>query len=319
MADAPAGFKEIAPPPGFKEVAPKAPVERGEGDKVDQPTTPESIQKGVLNPGQPQPLDPIQKAGNIVAPIALTAPTIAAGGMALPAAPIIGEALAAGALGGAKSASRGESPLWGAFVDSLTSAGWGGAMKIAPNLLKIPFSGKPSLGDLQGRKGAYESVAPRIEQAFNAIKGRLPDTKWVRVPTLGTKKMTPKEAIEGLKKLEGTDFKQARQEIVAEFEKKVTHAGTAMDLRAPADRFAPTGTMQRIAEGAVPPLKGQGGELWPKVGGQSLVPNAERAAVEAAATQDVGGIPVGAIPPLKVASGVKGFGDIARTIFRLGH
>lgn len=292
--------------------SPKPEAPRGEGDKIERPTSAESVQQGIFGAGQPKPLTTLQKVGNAVLPGAATAPLIAAGGAALPAAPIVGEALVAGSLGGAKSASKGESPLWGAFVDALTSAGWGGALKYAPSV-KIPYTGMPSLGDLNARKTAYEAVAPKIEAAFNAIKSRLPDTKWMKVPAIGSQKLTPRQAIDKLKTLEGVDFQQARQEIIAEFERKATYAGEAMKLRSPSDRFAPPRSlMQRVAETVVPAARGQ-----------NTAGRAVRAGVEAEAVgEDVGGpshLPIGAIPAIAARSGAEGFGNIARAVTRLAR
>jgi hypothetical protein len=297
---------------------PEPEVPRGEGDKVMGPSTPESTQAALLNPGQPKPLDVVQRVGNAVLPPLVTAPTIAAGGELLPAAPAVGRALTSGVLGGARGASQGKGVggiAWDAFVDALV----GGATEAGTALatrLRIPFTGMPSLKEagekVPGAAKGFAGGTQSLDTALNAIRDRLPKGKWLNVPTLGDKKMTIDEAVSGLKKLTGDDFKQARGEVVSELTRldmqrgvrgmrgPTPYAGQAFNMRATPERFVYRGT--------------PGERAATRVLDVSRNP-AVRAGLEAEAAAEsvVPGVPNALLPILGATEGTS-FGDLARHV-----
>lgn len=292
MADAPPpGFKEIAVPDGFKEVAPKPPVERGEGDKATSPTTPESIAGGIFTAGQPKPLDVLQRAGNAILPPLVTAPAVAMGGEALPAAPWVGRVLTSGGLGAAKSASQDKSAVKGGVTDVATSALVEGAMGALPKV-KLPWV--PSIADLA------EKALRNPKVAFESIASRLPNAR-VLVPALDpSKKLTFTEIGERLAKLAGDKRKQAVEEIaniLNGLDRQLLAGGPkpgAGTLFAERAGKAPVTGLQRFAESVVAP---------------ALKSPATRAAVDVEATPDVvEGIPRGAVPPIMALDALGGHG-----------
>lgn len=294
---------------GFlKEEAP-----RGEGDKVTGPTTPESIQANVLNPGQPKPLDAVQKVGNAVLPPLMTAPTIAAGGEVLAGAPAVGRALASGALGGAKAASEGKGVggiAWDTVVDTLLGGASEAAGKVA-GAVKIPKLGwKTSLaekagkveGAAAGRAGAGEA---NVKAAKEAVKN-LPTGLTVNVPALGPRPMTVPVAIARLNRLDDPQHAVARQQLINALnaadksmlgpgKNPPPYAGQIFGKFSPKERFTYHGTPAEQRLGAA----------------RDYVPGA-RAGLDAAATAEsvAPGVP-NLMLPLLGAEGAS-FSDLAR-------
>lgn len=314
MADAPPpGFKEIAVPEGFKEVAAKAPVERGEGDKTTSPTTPEGIQSGIFRGGE-RTTDPVsQFVDKLGLPAA--AVTGAAGELAAAArlAPAVGRVAAGAGIGAARSASKGENPLWGGFIDALVGAGTEGLMALLPGMAKIPGVTR-SVGEMAGKvrstRAGEASVAPRIDKAIELIKDRLPKGAWLNVPALSAKRMTLEEAAAALKnpKLVDEQFQLARAQLVHQLNeadrtllkqgvKPLTKpfSGSIFGQFAPKEhfRYRPTGA-EKMAAGIV----------------KGTESPALRSLADVATTEDVGGpsgvLPVGAAAVLGAPGSLRG-------------
>jgi hypothetical protein len=201
-------------------------VPSGEGDKVTRPSTPESTQAALLNPGQPKPLDMVQRFGNTVLPPLAAAPTIAAVGEVAPAlgaAPAVGRAVASGLLGGAKAASTGENVPLAFLFDTLTAGAFEGAGALAsrvkaPHMLGGGRSGGEVAEAVGTRRSAFDAATKSIDVAFDAISPRLPSGKWLYIPAISSKKLSTDEARAGFHGLEGKDFEAARKQLIAELQ-----------------------------------------------------------------------------------------------------
>jgi hypothetical protein len=253
---------------------------RGEGDKATGPTTPESIQQGLFQAGQPKPLDMVQRVGNAVLPRLATAPTIMAGGEALPAAPLIGRAITSGVIGGAESASKGQSPFWGFFVDALTGGATEGFLKVLPSVMKVPKVTR-SVGEMaekvRSTKAGEASVAPRIDEALALVKDKLPKGAWLNIPALDkTKRLTLEEAGKMLKApgLQDEQFQIARAQLKNEMNRlditRLTgpkpYAGQIFGKYAPKEHYTyRPSTAEGMASGAFPAILN-----WP--GAESVYP-----------------------------------------------
>lgn len=202
----------------------KAEVPRGEGDKVIGPKTPESIAGAVLNPGQPNAPDMLQRIGNTVLPPLATAPLIGAAGEAGAAVRLaapVARSIAAGALGGAKAASTGENvPL--AFVfDALTSGVYEGLGAAVPHL-KVPLTGMKTGADIAEttlkRREGFDAAGKSVDMAFDAIAPRVPKGKWLYIPALSDKKLSIEEARKMFQdqNLQGKGWLAARQQLLEE-------------------------------------------------------------------------------------------------------
>jgi hypothetical protein len=137
-----------------------------------------------------------------------------------------------------------------------------------PYLTREGLKGTPSLKDLgekvPGAAKGYAGGTQSLDTALNAIRDRLPKAKWLNVPTISDKRLTIDEAVSGLKKLTGDDFKQARGEVVSELTRldmqrgvkgmrgPTPYAGQAFNMRATPERFVYKGTpVERAATKAL--------------------------------------------------------------------
>jgi hypothetical protein len=247
----------------------KAEVPRGEGDKMMGPSTPESTQAALLNPGQPKPLTTAQRIGNAVLPPLVTAPTIAAGGELLQAAPWAGRALTSGALGGAKAISEGKGPggvAWDTVVDTLLGAVTEGAGKLA-SAVKVPKLGwttslAEKAGKIEGAAAGRAGAGAVAEKTAVEVAKQLPANLMVDVPRLSRTGPIPlMEAVKKLNKLDDPAFSVARRELVDALNavdkaqlgpaaNKAPFAGQIFNKFAPKERFTYRGTKAERALGS---------------------------------------------------------------------
>ena len=184
-----------------------------------------------------------------------------------------------------------------------TAGLWEAALGIGPKL-GLSKLGVPSLESLAKRVGAFRYATEAPLAAYNAIKDRVPKGKWMFVPTINPKApITALEAAEGLAKLERLDYEAARKEIVQELNRldmrraglpqlkakgPRPYAGSGFETRTSPERFAPSDVSKRgaaVAEALKSPLS--------------------RIAADVGATEEVEGVPVGALPFLMGSESLK--------------
>lgn len=245
--------------------------------------------------------------------LATTAATIASPGLGL-----LGRVGAQTAAGGIRSASKGENPLWGAFVDALVTGASEGLMALVPGLAKVPKVTR-SLGEMaekvRSTRAGEASVAPRIGKAVDLIRKQLPTKPFLNVPALDkTKLLTLDEAAKALqaKGLTGEQFQIARAQLVHALN-EAEKTGAAQGVRL-AGQPAPTKPYAGSIFGKFAPkehyiYRPTGAEQVAEdvVGG--LASSAGRSLADIAANTDVGGesgnMPLGAVPILKGLSGLQ--------------
>jgi hypothetical protein len=268
-----------------------------------------------------------EQAKNLEHPASLLASTAA--NIMSPGLGLAGRVGVQSAAGAVKSGAKGENPLWGAFVDALTTGATEGLLSLIPGLAKIPKVTR-SLGEMaekvRSTRGGEASVAPRIDKAIDLVRSRLPSKPFLNVPALDkTKLLTLDEAAALLKAkgLTGEQFQLARAQLV--------HALNAAEAGAVKAGVRATGQSA--------PVKPYAGSIFgkfspqehftyrpsgPERAAESIVGGIEspavRSAIDAATTTDVGG-PRSNLPIGTAALGAAGssFGDIAKTIMRFGR
>lgn len=200
---------------------------------------------------------------------------------------------------------------------------WNAALMGAP-FAKVPYlSRSHSLADraapLAERQEAFASTAPRVMDAFKALKGDVPPGAWMNVPSISKTPITFEQASKGLSKLEGVNFDAARNEIFSELKngapghafmasppmsppvKAATALGSApkvgpyaaegFNTRVPEARFKPRPTdAEKFATGAIQGLQS---------------PMARTAADIVAPEQGPGGVPIGAWPGILAKSALQ--------------
>jgi hypothetical protein len=277
---------------------------RGEGDKATGPTTPESIQRGIFGAGQPEPLDIAQRIGNAVLPplVGVPAETALTGGVGsiasklVPQAPrLVGagaRALTAGAIGGVESGSVGRGA-----ADAGIAAVFEGILSGVTHakIPKMTSSLSDLAGRVAGRRAQFERATDAVDAAFDAIASRLPSGKFLYVPALSAKKMSADEARAALKKAEGATYDAARKQLFAELKELDKRAATAPSIGQNL-YTAPEFASQTLKKRFQPPASG--GERMAEKALEALGSPGTRAAVDVAATEDVGGVPAGLWPPL---------------------
>ena len=276
----------------------KVEVPSGEGDKATSPTTPESIAGNVLNPGQPKPLDMVQKIGNTVLPPLATAPVIAAAGEVAPAVGLaapVARSIASGALGGAKAASAGENIPLAFIFDALTAGAFEGAGALAPNLAKVPkvtSSGAEIAETTLKRREGFDTASKSIDLAFDAIKPRVPAAKFLRIPALSNNRLTVEEAREGFKGLKGKDFQAARQQLLEELKQLDKRAAKRMGQNLYTAKEAGT----RLAPERFQLPESGAAKFWADLFPKYMAGVQSGVNAEASSDTLVPGIPTGALP-----------------------
>jgi len=177
---------------------------------------------GLTNrPGARTPKDVITNPRGLehVARAALVAPAVYFGGRALaPAAAgvglgtgaIAGNIAAAGAVGAGEAALRGDNALYAGILDAIVAGLTEGTISGVSSLPKI------GLKELGAPARAFKWATEAPGKALDAIAARLPSGKWFNVPSLSSKPLSVKDAVDKLKDLEGLPYQQARAELANE-------------------------------------------------------------------------------------------------------
>lgn len=217
-------------------------------------------------------------------------------------APAIGRVATTGAIGGAQAAMSGKDVPTAALLDVVLAAGAeglgaGGAWMAGKRAAPLVKERAEALATNEGRKKGFEWATKSVDEAWEAIKARMPNAK-VIVPSLSSAKISLEDAVQQLKTLSGPKYQQALAEIKSWMDRLDKQrlaggpkpwAGREFTRRAAKERFvapdvpAPKGTaFQRIAEAA-------------QKGAQS---NLARSVTDVAATApvgDLGGMPAGLV------------------------
>lgn len=172
-------------------------------------------------PGARTPVDVLVRPKGVAEHVAqgmVTAPLIAAGGLAagaaakgLPlvakAAPVVGRIVAAGGIGAGQAAANDRSALWNGVLDAVVAGVTEGALGGGGRLLKGAGAA------VRGSEWAKGAPA----QALAAIRARVGNGRWVNAPSMSPTALTPTEAVERLATLRGPAYRQARAELASEF------------------------------------------------------------------------------------------------------
>lgn len=241
MADDALGTALAAKFPQYADLAPKA------GKPEPAPVSLKNIVQGALDTFSDKPLGgakehTIRRPVDVVykpegtlehlAQIAITAPTIAAGGMGAgalatrmgapalieAAAPVVGRALTSGAFAGAEKGAKGGT-AWdiakSAVTDAALSAGTEG---VIGTVLKKPGAA------VRAFKNATE--AP-VGEALSQAEQRVGKSAWMTIPSISKSPITAREAAESLQKLEGSAYTVRLEEIATEMNRVQAKAGIA--------------------------------------------------------------------------------------------
>jgi hypothetical protein len=248
-----------------------------------------------------------EQAEKLQHPADLLATTAA--GIASPALGLMWRVGAQAGAGAIKSAAKGENPLWGSFVDALVTGATEALLALIPGAARIPKLTR-SVGEMaekvRSTRAGEASVAPRVQEAIDLVKSKLPKGAWLNIPALdSTKKLTLDEATRLMKApgLRDEQFQIAREQFKNELNRlditRVTgpkpYAGSIFGKFAPKEHFQYRPTVaERVAEQVV----------------KGTESPALRGLADTLTTTDVGGpggtLPIGAIAPLAGWENLKG-------------
>jgi len=265
-------------------------------------------------PGARTPIDVLARPEGLLergAQAAVAAPAIylaGAGGAAMGLPAVAGRIAASAGLGAGQSAARGESAAgvaWDGVLDGLVAAGTEGLISGMASGAKLawPFKLNIGLGALGAPARAYQWALKAPEQALEFIRSRVPTgARVLNVPALGAKPLSPDGAVKALMDpaLPDKTYRMARAELASELTKWDAQlsaggprpsAGAVFKEFTAKKRFPPS-TTAKLAEGTRKTIASPG----------------TRSAADAALTEDVEGVPIGAI------AGAQAFGPVARRV-----
>lgn len=346
-AELPPGFKwsEGAMPPGFKAVEAPKPRKAAHATYADRPGGPDysPLVGGFLDtlgftqrPGARTSADVILKPQGFTehaVQAAVTAPLIAGGGagvaaltkasgIAAPwmaaAAPAIGRMFASGAIGAVEGGARGDT-LKGMGMDALFDAAIAGLVgEVLPakliSGLKLPFLPESTrlkgLAEAAAPAKAYKWATEAVDTAVDAIKGRIPKSTKLNVPSLSPTPISLEEAAKKLATMEQAAYTQTRSEIIGELNR--LDKGRTVGGMKPGGTYGPVPVSPPYAGSQVQKMTSPR-RFAPKAGAKvaeaaegALTDANVRAAMDALGLMDVGGIPAGALPIAAGASKVGG-------------
>jgi len=267
-------------------------------------------------PGARTPLDVALSPKGVPEHIArgmMAAPAIYFGGLAAGAAgapALAGEMAASGLIGAAEAKKQGESPGRAALTDAALAGLTGGAVTGLNKGLPLGKLGSiPGVEALGKPARAFEWATEAPKKMLQAIKDRLPKAAFVNVPSLSKSPMNPVDAVKKLTELTGMEYKQARAEIISEFNRldiqqwiatatgefvkgPKPYAGSVFKAGTSKARFEPS-TTAKVAEAVRPALTGP----------------AARSSGEALATEPVApGVPAGGVAAMAFPDYILGAG-----------
>lgn len=147
-----------------------------------------------------------------------TAPITAGGGALLKAAPWLGRVLASAGIGAGQATARGESSVGGSGKGALGAL----TAETLASLLgrgRIPLPRKDlSLWESGTAARAFDRATKSPADALENIRAMLPVNvgPWMNVPAISGTMLTPDQAVKGLVKLEGNEYRMAYEQIVNE-------------------------------------------------------------------------------------------------------
>jgi hypothetical protein len=241
-------------------------------------------------------LDPLARMA-IATPLAMAGGTAGAA-VGVPA--FLGRALTMGGLRGGESLAKGKAlpeATWDALVDIALSVGTEGTLSLVKTL------GLDRLG--RAARG-FDFLKDAPQKALDYVLPRIQHVKRVLIPSIDpAKKLTWQEAIDRLGDLRGQEWKIAREEIKSQmnaFDKQAVKpaAGTVFKSMAKTRRDTPLLDPSRFSR------------IAQEIGEASATPGV-RATADVLATEDVGGVPAGAVGGLALKDE---FGRLARSAIR---